>query len=97
MFADRPFIHSFGQAAAYPVLLPVYLAQYVSREPWPPVTIILAAHDDPVSTIADITRVVHIQDRFCARVSITFIFPIQMLRTASDSRLKSSLLVRMTT
>ncbi|KAF8442360.1 hypothetical protein L210DRAFT_3536418 [Boletus edulis BED1] len=34
-------------AACYPVLLPVYLAQYVSREPWPPVTIILAAHSDP--------------------------------------------------
>ncbi|KAH0833300.1 hypothetical protein J3R83DRAFT_12365 [Lanmaoa asiatica] len=34
-------------AAAYPVLLPVYLAQYISREPWPPVTIILAAHNDP--------------------------------------------------
>jgi len=34
-------------AAAYPVLLPVYLAQYISREPWPPVTIIMAAHSDP--------------------------------------------------
>ncbi|KAF8553936.1 hypothetical protein OG21DRAFT_1522763 [Imleria badia] len=34
-------------AAAYPVLLPVYLAQYVSREPWPHVTILLAAHSDP--------------------------------------------------
>ncbi|KAG9315308.1 hypothetical protein JVU11DRAFT_4447 [Chiua virens] len=34
-------------AAAFPVLMPVYLAQYVSREPWPPVTIILAAHSEP--------------------------------------------------
>ncbi|KAF9223426.1 hypothetical protein BS17DRAFT_734225 [Gyrodon lividus] len=35
-------------AAAYPVLLPVYVAQYIPPEPWPPVTIILAAHGKPV-------------------------------------------------
>ncbi|KIJ14314.1 hypothetical protein PAXINDRAFT_181099 [Paxillus involutus ATCC 200175] len=34
-------------AAAYPVLLPAYVAQYVPPEPWPPVTVIIAAHGKP--------------------------------------------------
>ena len=39
----------------------MYLAQYASRDPWPPVTIVLAAHGDPVSTLSRPSRELHLR------------------------------------
>ncbi|KIJ62791.1 hypothetical protein HYDPIDRAFT_29942 [Hydnomerulius pinastri MD-312] len=43
-------------AAAYPVLLPVYVAQYHPPRPWSPVTIILPAYDKPGAHYTHITN-----------------------------------------
>ncbi|KAF9237671.1 hypothetical protein BU15DRAFT_75869 [Melanogaster broomeanus] len=46
-FGFRPDSLKLCFAVAFPVLRPVYIAQYFTREPWPPLTVVLPAHRKP--------------------------------------------------